>query len=180
MSNLPDPVGLDRAREEMRRRDAAERAWLSTTTLGRPSIAEAESLDHQGIPACHVWQVPDGEAPPHLSATSALRLWQDGACSMCSARPERLRVDHCHSSGLVRGLLCTSCNTAEGLTNSSAFAAYRERPPAVILGIEEQYGAVWDGLGVADDYDADQRNAAHVDAAEVLFTGVADRFRLGT
>lgn len=178
MSNLPDPVDLTRAREEMRRRDVAERAWLSATTQGRPTFTEAEALDRQGIPSCHVWQVPDGEVPPHLSTTGALRRWQDGACAMCSARPERLRVDHCHRTGLVRGLLCTSCNTAEGLTSSPAFAAYRERPPAVILGIEEQYGAVWDGLGVADDYDADQRNAAHVDAAEALFEGVANRFRL--
>lgn len=164
---------------EVRRRDAIEREWLGATTEGRPTFAEAELLDRQGIPSCRVWRVPEGEVPPHLSATQAIRRWQAGACAMCSASPERLLVDHCHRTGLVRGLLCTSCNTAEGLTSSPAFAAYRERPPAVMLGVEEQYGSVWDGHGVAGNRNADQRNADHVDAAEALFTGITDRF-LGT
>jgi len=163
---------------EVRRRDVIEREWLGATTEGRPSFADAELLDRQGIPSCHVWRVPEGEAPPHLSATQALRRWQAGACAMCSASPERLLVDHCHRSGFVRGLLCTSCNTAEGLGSSPAFAAYKARPPAVMLGVEEQYGSVWDGHGVANDRNADERNAAHVDAAEALFGGIADRFRL--
>ena len=165
------------ALEEVRRRVSVEREWLGTTTQGRPTFAEAELLDRQGIPSCHVWQVPEEEVPPHLSATQALRRWQAGACAMCSAFPKRLLVDHCHRTGLVRGLLCTSCNTAEGLGNSPAFAAYRERPPAVILGVEEQYGSPWDGYGSASDRNKGQRNAAHVDAAEALFGGIADRFR---
>lgn len=177
MSGRPDAAGLAHAHEEMRRRDAVERAWLSTTTQGRPTFAEAEALDRQGIPSCHVWQVPKGEVPPHLSAASALRRWQDGACAMCSARPERLLVDHCHRTGLVRGLLCTSCNTAEGATNSPAFDAYRARPPAVLLGVEEQYGSAWDGYGVTDSPEAAERNVAHVDAAEALFGDITSRFR---
>ncbi|MDX3353877.1 endonuclease domain-containing protein [Streptomyces sp. ME01-24h] len=131
---------------EVQRRDAVEQAWLGVTTQRRPTFAEAELLDLQGIPACHVWQVPSGEVPPHLSATDALRRWQAGACAMCSASLQRLLVDHCHKTGRVRGLLCTSCNTAEGLTSSPAFAAYRERPPAVMLGVEDQYGSAWDGF----------------------------------
>lgn len=171
---------LEWAQQEVRRRNAVERDWLGSTTEGRPTFAEAELLDRQGVPSCHVWQVPNGEVPPHLSATQALRRWQAAACAMCSARPERLLVDHCHRTGLVRGLLCTSCNTAEGLTSSPAFAAYRERPPAAMLGVEEQYGSVWDGHGVTDDRGADRRNAAHVDAAEALFSGIADRFKSRT
>lgn len=135
------------ALEEVRRRDAVEREWLGSTTCGRPTFAEAELLDRQGIPSCHVWQVPESDVPPHLSATDALRRWQAGACAMCSARRGRLLVDHCHRTGKVRGLLCTSCNTAEGLGRAGAFAAYRSRPPAVMLGVEEQYGSAWDGFG---------------------------------
>ena len=49
---------------------------------------------------------------------------QSGLCAICNG-PERSRdpktkqtrnlaVDHCHKTGLVRGLLCTDCNTALG------------------------------------------------------------------
>ena len=39
---------------------------------------------------------------------------QDGKCAICM-RPVQLVVDHCHTSGAVRGLLCGSCNTAIGM-----------------------------------------------------------------
>jgi hypothetical protein len=133
---------------EVQRRDAAEHEWLGDTTQDRPSFTEAELLDLRGVPSCHVWRVPEGTTPAHLSATEALRRWQAGACAMCSASGGRLLIDHCHRTGLVRGLLCTSCNTAEGMHNAPSFVAYRERPPAVMLDIEEQYGGAWDGFGV--------------------------------
>jgi hypothetical protein len=167
---------LEEAMAEGRRRDAADQKWLGETTRDRPTFTEAQLLDQQGIPSCHAWQVPIGDIPAHLDATAALRRWQDGACAMCSARPERLLVDHCHQSGLIRGLLCTSCNTAEGLQDAPAFIAYRERPPALMLGIEEQYGAAWDGFA-STAADRTERNAVHVDAAEALFGDITDRFR---
>ena len=161
------------AMAEVRRRNDVERQWLGATTQGRPTFAEAEILDRQGVPSCHVWQVPAGDIPPHLDVTGALRRWQDGACAMCSASRGRLLVDHCHQTGQIRGLLCSSCNTAEGLSSSPSFAAYRQRPPAVMLSIAEEYGSAWDGYPGSNG----QRNAAHVDAAEALFGGIADRFR---
>ena len=44
---------------------------------------------------------------------------QQGNCKICgkneSEQKQRLHVDHCHNSGVVRGLLCSKCNTAIGL-----------------------------------------------------------------
>lgn len=39
---------------------------------------------------------------------------QNGSCALCPASPERLRVDHCHATGKVRGLLCHQCNIRLG------------------------------------------------------------------
>lgn len=43
---------------------------------------------------------------------------QQGCCAICGAHSKEftrsLAVDHCHTTGVVRGLLCTNCNTAIG------------------------------------------------------------------
>lgn len=54
-----------------------------------------------------------------------------GRCAVCQ-REDDLQVDHCHSSGRVRGLLCGLCNKALGLLQDDparlrAAAAYLER-----------------------------------------------------
>jgi hypothetical protein len=51
-------------------------------------------------------------------------LWaQGGVCAICrrpetartkDGRPRPLAVDHDHKTGVIRGLLCTSCNTLLG------------------------------------------------------------------
>lgn len=51
---------------------------------------------------------------------------QEGKCKLCNSykelladRTDQLVVDHCHSSGKVRGLLCQHCNMALGLFKDS-------------------------------------------------------------
>ena len=39
---------------------------------------------------------------------------QQGKCKICEEEPTRLVIDHCHSTGKVRGLLCDRCNAFIG------------------------------------------------------------------
>ena len=40
---------------------------------------------------------------------------QNNACAICKDGDKKLVVDHCHSTGKVRGLLCHNCNVALGM-----------------------------------------------------------------
>jgi hypothetical protein len=41
------------------------------------------------------------------------KLLELGKCQICESK-ENLHIDHCHSSGKVRGILCRSCNIGIG------------------------------------------------------------------
>lgn len=44
---------------------------------------------------------------------------QGGVCAICFSPPgaDALAIDHCHTTGAVRGLLCRSCNAGLGRYN---------------------------------------------------------------
>lgn len=44
----------------------------------------------------------------------AMRQAQGGRCAICERETSRLFVDHCHTKGHVRALLCQTCNTFLG------------------------------------------------------------------
>lgn len=45
----------------------------------------------------------------------AMFAQQQGGCAVCGRKQARpLDVDHCHVTGVVRGLLCTNCNRMIG------------------------------------------------------------------
>jgi hypothetical protein len=43
-----------------------------------------------------------------------MREAQGGRCAICERATSRLFIDHCHTRGHVRGLLCQTCNTFLG------------------------------------------------------------------
>jgi protein-arginine kinase activator protein McsA len=47
-------------------------------------------------------------------------LWnkQQGKCAICG-KESALKVDHCHKTGKVRGLLCQTCNATLGMAYDS-------------------------------------------------------------
>jgi uncharacterized protein (DUF927 family) len=69
-----------------------------------------------------------------------LRALQDGRCAICRRHETKgksfdrlLAVDHCHATGVNRGLLCVNCNAILGHAQDStavllAAIAYLERP----------------------------------------------------
>lgn len=75
-----------------------------------------------------------------LSQYEELRHQQNDVCYICQ-QPERYRenlaVDHCHTNGHVRGLLCSDCNRALGQFKDSVVALsraidYLNRTPPVL------------------------------------------------
>jgi hypothetical protein len=67
-------------------------------TTRKSGAQEARWLKVYGITATEYW---------------AVHNFQFGKCAICqraTGATKRLSVDHCHTTGTVRGLLCTGCN----------------------------------------------------------------------
>lgn len=45
---------------------------------------------------------------------ATIREKSNNACQICHKTDSRLVIDHCHTTGIVRGLLCHYCNTRLG------------------------------------------------------------------
>lgn len=61
-----------------------------------------------------------------LEEANKLLLDQNNACALCEKEVQLLpgfsnaaHIDHCHSSGKIRGILCGNCNTALGKLGDS-------------------------------------------------------------
>lgn len=90
-------------------------------------LEHAAGIDHQ--------QAPGRSRVRHVEKTFglseedylALALKQAGGCAICGSNGSEKRkhatkylaVDHCHETGKVRGLLCTTCNTGIGMFKDS-------------------------------------------------------------
>lgn len=149
-----------RAAEESRRLEV-EAARLAALPAEQVAAIERRArIFTSGTPGCWSWPsaVPTFEEVTAgmstglrqaLGSTEEGRAgvimdhWHAGRCAVCERKHDgALVTDHDHATGLVRGLLCRSCNTREGNvvgTAAAVFAAYRERPPAAILGLTCRY-----------------------------------------
>lgn len=95
--------------KEVRRKSHADgqRAWRAKDPARHAVIKEAWDLKKYGLTrACY----------------DVMLASQGGVCAICATETPGGRgkirsfvVDHCHISGVVRGLLCHTCNTAIGL-----------------------------------------------------------------
>lgn len=72
---------------------------------------------------------------------------QNGVCAICKRPPlkNRLAVDHEHATGLIRGLVCWSCNRGLGYWNEDiarllSACDYLTNPPAPVALGEERFG----------------------------------------
>jgi len=85
-----------------------------------------------------------------LEEVEAVEKYQKHRCAICK-RPvtdfkTRLAIDHCHTTGLVRGLLCWHCNRAIGgfrddIDKIIAAAAYLTNPPFTVVLGKPRYSA---------------------------------------
>lgn len=77
----------------------------------------------------------------------ALTALQGEACAICNAPRQsrrRLDIDHCHDTGLIRGLLCNRCNiqlSQMALLGDVATLAYLADPPCISLGLRSRSNA---------------------------------------
>ncbi len=87
-------------------------------------IKERIRLRHQSNPALGRGRAMKYKLKAHYGMTvedyTSLFSEQEGKCAVCrEAFDNRPNVDHCHTTGAVRGLLCRSCNTGLGMFKDS-------------------------------------------------------------
>lgn len=59
-----------------------------------------------------------------LEQHTEMYIKQGGVCAICNKK-DKLHVDHCHETGVVRGLLCGHCNKAMGLFEDDVWTIER-------------------------------------------------------
>jgi len=146
---------LDQFHRDSKRKDGRH-GHCKTCVLARVSKYRADNLDKvRAAQRLSKKRRPDVYRNKNLKYQYGITLddynrmlvQQNHTCAIChqpetmlhprSGRVKELAVDHCHSTGTVRGLLCNRCNTTIGLFNDDpetlrAAIAYleRQKPPA--------------------------------------------------
>lgn len=150
-------IGMDRVLDDIARYGVTT-VKAKLCRVCKPVLPEKGPPAAKLRPACWSWpkrrseierlweearKVPTSETnvlPAERVAFSVLERWQNGRCAVCGETSEgRLVRDHDHDSGMIRGLLCSGCNTLEGWSSSQLFANYRRRHPAALLAVKVLY-----------------------------------------
>lgn len=127
----------DRVRESRRRRYQKELEYTRQWRAANPDkVREGRARRYAADPekgraATARWRAANPEKKREVDARQSLRrrygitledkgvmyTAQRGLCAICRAHVETLseaHVDHCHTSGHIRGLLCSRCNLGIG------------------------------------------------------------------
>ncbi len=160
-----DPEQRRSYARELYKRKMLEPAWREKKRLQWRSVQRSQKSKKAQRLQAKLWRLNNPERfleiqrkahGIYLTAAEyrKMLLDQQGLCAICG-NPERrkrngkitrLQVDHNHSTGKVRGLLCSACNTALGLLGESVericgmIEYLRQYEPASIWGSEPEHG----------------------------------------
>ena len=82
--------------------------WATDPKFRERGLARARERDTRGDQLKKIYGIS-------LDDYNAILARQNGACAICKQTTNKtLCVDHCHATGVVRGLLCRKCNTGLG------------------------------------------------------------------
>ena len=99
--------------------------WYPNNASKQQTATKRWKADNKAALAATKYAVPEAEVE---------ELHEISCCEICGDSTTTLNIDHDHTSGLVRGRLCTRCNTGLGLFRDSTdllikAAQYLKRPP---------------------------------------------------
>jgi hypothetical protein len=62
-----------------------------------------------------------GYVPPRCTPEEAARMFNaaGGKCESCGQTPRKICLDHCHETGVMRGVICDRCNRVVGWVGES-------------------------------------------------------------
>ena len=88
-----------------------------------PHVRERQKAYYQKTKRAHINRNLQQKYGITYDDYDALFAKQEGKCAICGTKDPggkgRFHVDHCHTTGAVRGLLCHHCNTMLGLAKDS-------------------------------------------------------------
>jgi len=104
--------------------DAVRQKQYETSEVGKAKRAQYEAKDTTKADK-RKWHLSNSYKLD-CAAYNAMLTEQRNGCAICgtqvydTSRPAfRLAIDHCHSTGTVRGLLCKNCNMGLGMFKDS-------------------------------------------------------------